>query len=727
MSIPAMTSSFDAEMCRKALRILFEPDAVVELRAFGGRNGTKHWDDPVGGFYDDHTRLVQDAGRINGNYAGVYVTLNPPWPETLAWSKNRLTGKPRKLTGDTHVVSRRWLYLDFDPVRMSDVSATGDEQEAAFCRAREVREWLTSRDWPEPVRASSGNGAHLLYRIDEPNSDESRQLVMDCLKALSFRFSDDKVDVDVKTGNASRIVKLYGSLACKGDEIEGRPHRLSSIIHAPDPADVVTTNQLHALAGLLPADPPLATSSNGSATFDLDVWMVSSGLEVAKEGTWDTGGYRWILRHCPWNPDHTNLSAYVCRLPSGAIAAGCHHNGCNGKSWHALRDVVEPDWRNRRRSSSPNPVGDPQTGTRELDHSGEATGRVDQLAAPIGGQPANWSVPLVRQSAGDLRTAYSPTTWIVDQILPLGGVGLIAGQPGIGKTWLSLDLAYAVAAGEKWIQNFPCRKAKVLVILGEEDSNSLVERLDLIYDGRGFTYDQGDTLPVEFLVQQPVRILDDESLLDSQLEETVRDFQPGLVIIDPMRRVHGTDENDSGAMSALFAAFRQLAAIPESTCAILVVHHLRKRSEFDEGLDRLRGSSDIAASVDSVLEVSGDFDTLKIRHAKSKRGPAQESFLVRSEVDEDGARLRFVNPEEKAEEEREEARAAILDVIRGAGMEGANRSRLAEILKPRGVGKERIKKITEELVEEGVITKEHGKRNAIIHRMSKEVGAGTTD
>ena len=196
--------------------------------------------------------------------------------------------------------------------------------------------------WPEPVRASSGNGAHLLYRIDEPNSDESRQLVMDCLKALSFRFSDDKVDVDVKTGNASRIVKLYGSLACKGDEIEGRPHRLSWIIHAPDPADVVTTNQLHALAGLLPADPPLATSSNGSATFDLDVWMVSSGLEVAKEGTWGTGGYRWILRHCPWNPDHTNLSAYVCRLPSGARAEGSGSQVV-GSSLSALRSSLPPD------------------------------------------------------------------------------------------------------------------------------------------------------------------------------------------------------------------------------------------------------------------------------------------------------------------------------------------------------------------------------------------------
>ena len=39
----------------------------------------------------------------------------------------------------------------------------------------------------------------------------------------------------------------------------------------------------------------------------------------------------------PWNPEHTNRAAYLVQFASGAIAAGCHHHGCAGKDWHALR------------------------------------------------------------------------------------------------------------------------------------------------------------------------------------------------------------------------------------------------------------------------------------------------------------------------------------------------------------------------------------------------------
>ena len=59
------------------------------------------------------------------------------------------------------------------------------------------------------------------------------------------------------------------------------------------------------------------------------------------------GGRKWVLPVCPWNPEHRNRSAYVVQFPSGAIAAGCHHNSCQGKGWPELRDVVEPGWRDR--------------------------------------------------------------------------------------------------------------------------------------------------------------------------------------------------------------------------------------------------------------------------------------------------------------------------------------------------------------------------------------------
>jgi hypothetical protein len=79
--------------------------------------------------------------------------------------------------------------------------------------------------------------------------------------------------------------------------------------------------------------------------FDLPQWIASHGLPVVSEGTWQQSGYRWVLNPCPWNSTHTNRSAFVVQFASGAIAAGCHHNGCTGNNWHALRDRYEPGWR----------------------------------------------------------------------------------------------------------------------------------------------------------------------------------------------------------------------------------------------------------------------------------------------------------------------------------------------------------------------------------------------
>ena len=80
---------------------------------------------------------------------------------------------------------------------------------------------------------------------------------------------------------------------------------------------------------------------------NLDQWIANSGLAIVKEKEWNDGRL-WELNPCPWNPEHTNRAAYIIQFPSGAIGAGCHHNGCADNDWHALRDVVEPGWRDAR-------------------------------------------------------------------------------------------------------------------------------------------------------------------------------------------------------------------------------------------------------------------------------------------------------------------------------------------------------------------------------------------
>lgn len=124
----------------------------------------------------------------------------------------------------------------------------------------------------------------------------------------------------------------------------------------------VTREQLAALAAEIPAEPPAEPRrAAGQAwryglparPFDLAQWIEAHGLDVREKQDW-RGGKRWIFRVCPWNSEHRDRSAYIVQFASGAIAAGCHHNGCHGRDWHALRDLVEPGWRERRDCGLPN-------------------------------------------------------------------------------------------------------------------------------------------------------------------------------------------------------------------------------------------------------------------------------------------------------------------------------------------------------------------------------------
>ena len=234
---------------------LFDSGQVVELRCLGTKRGT------VSGYFDDLTKLWAAAKSLDGTGVGVYATLNPVNPALLARAENRPVSYAKSTTSDTDILCRRWLPIDLDPVRPAGISSTDTEHEAALVRAGEIRTWLAEQGWPEPILADSGNGAHLLYRIDLPNDAESTKLVGDCLQAIALRFSDAVVDVDVTTKNPARIWKLYGTTACKWDSTPDRPHRKAQILETPDPLEVVPAELLVQLAGSLP-EKPISIPSN---------------------------------------------------------------------------------------------------------------------------------------------------------------------------------------------------------------------------------------------------------------------------------------------------------------------------------------------------------------------------------------------------------------------------------------------------------------------------------
>lgn len=227
-SVPENPNDKIGEIVR-SVQTLREPGEVAEIRAFAGRGATR-------GYFNDYQELAEHAAQLDNRDYQVYITLNPVEPALLARSENRLESHPKTATADRDIVKRSWLPIDLDSVRPSGISASNLEKQRALQRAADLKDYLLERGWPCPLEADSGNGAHLLYKIDLPNDQQSRELVKGTLEALDFMFSDNTVSVDTSVFNAARIWKLYGTTARKGDSTTDRPHRRSRLLSVPDTA-----------------------------------------------------------------------------------------------------------------------------------------------------------------------------------------------------------------------------------------------------------------------------------------------------------------------------------------------------------------------------------------------------------------------------------------------------------------------------------------------------------
>ena len=321
---------------RRAAAAIASPGDVIELRAL--KNGNT-----AAGYFNNNNALSREAAKLDDQGYTVYVTLNPVKAALLARSENKIKRPLRETTSDKDVSRRGWLLVDADPALPSGISSTDEEKAAALQRAREVYGYLKERDWPEPVAGDSGNGAHLLYAVDLPNDAESLELVKGVLEALSFQFSDERVKIDTSVCNAARISKLYGTTARKGDSTNDRPHRASKLLKVPEQRIEVNREQLEAVAAAKPEAPKPErgrAKSGEFAEFDLETWIPEHGVPVRREGPWQQG-YRYVLEECPWN-GHTDNSAYIVQLASGAIAAGCQHDSCQDYDWRDLREHYEP-------------------------------------------------------------------------------------------------------------------------------------------------------------------------------------------------------------------------------------------------------------------------------------------------------------------------------------------------------------------------------------------------
>jgi len=214
----------------------------------------------------------------------------------------------------------------------------------------------------------------------------------------------------------------------------------------------------------------------------------------------------------------------------------------------------------------------------------------DQLARPRPPAP----LPVIR--AADLPAALTARNkWLIEGLWAAEGVGVIGGTPKSCKTWLALELAVAVASGADALGRFPvATPGPVLAYAAEDGPAQLHERLLAITGVRGLALGALDL----FLVSAPSLRLDSE-LDRARLEATLDHLRPRLLLLDPLVRLHRSDENSAADMAALLGELRDIQR--RHQLAIMLVHHLRKNATSTLGGQALRGSGDLHAWGDSNL------------------------------------------------------------------------------------------------------------------------------
>ncbi len=224
--------------------------------------------------------------------------------------------------------------------------------------------------------------------------------------------------------------------------------------------------------------------------------------------------------------------------------------------------------------------------------------------------------------AGLLASSSTEIAWRIEGLLPQEGVGILAGPAGYGKSWMLLDLAIECARGGKWLGQFQTTAGRVLYLDRESSVNLLGCRLPKLLAAKRLT---SDALDLSFVVGQPFSFSRRESV--EALRHLLAQYRPALVIVDSLIRVHGADENSASEMARVFEIVKEL--VREFNCAMLFADHQRKPGQFSVSADQLlRGSTEKAAFVDTLLSLKKQDEHLVVEHSKSRFAEPVAAFLV---------------------------------------------------------------------------------------------------
>ncbi len=577
--------ALDKDHVLTALGLLMEPTQTFELRTLpSGRSRICTGSD---------LPAAVDAAWELSDEKGLYFCLNPVRPDLIGAAKDR------------DVLTRRWMLIDVDTKR-SDKDSNASEAEKAIASniVGALLDYLCGvHGWPHPLVIDSGNGWHLLCRIDLPNDKLSQQLIRSILKALDDKFKTAEVGIDTAVHNAARISKLPGSWARKGPSTEERPHRLARVWYDPG-TTVVSLEQLKSVASLSEANretnnPFLMKATNGN------------GLEPYVKSAIERECGRLMM-----TSDHRNDQLNKCAFALGQL------------SWWPEMDQSLAKSLLKRAGLQ---CGLGETETDKTIESGWNSGTLSPRTRPAEQTNGVHKTidPGEKLTIGLDEFETEKVDWIYENRVAPGFISIFAGRTGLGKSFVTCDIIAKLSQG----CSAPYSRlvhAPIRALFISEDSPKVVIGPRLIELG-------ADRSMVRFMTFDAMAqyTLADTDMLGRAYEETGR---PRLIVIDPPANFLGKiDEHKNAEVRSTLKLLSAWLETHRVAC-IFIMHINKAVGKGLDAVERIVGSVAWGTSARITLAFTKDPNVagqLLFGGTKNNLGPLAETVaykIVKTDV-----------------------------------------------------------------------------------------------
>ena len=256
--------------------------------------------------------------------------------------------------------------------------------------------------------------------------------------------------------------------------------------------------------------------------------------------------------------------------------------------------------------------------------------KAERLTSDKGGV-LRWFVPCVDVvDVSELQDkTLPPMKWLIDDLLPVGGVVMLSAKPKMGKSYFAIQLALSVASGGEFLGFNVPEKNEVLYIDLETSQRSMKTRISMV------TADA----PKGLFLMTPKEVFEFGNVgngFESQVDYFLESHKGvKLVIVDTYGIIKGQRKQNQGVYDFDYREISHLNSwARKKGFTLVLIHHQNKQSDYDNPVMGISGSTGITAGLQAYyILTKRDYTDTRTKLTIGGKEIAERDILIQPESD----------------------------------------------------------------------------------------------